>query len=261
MSDDYQGLDSPPRLGITKHLPHALTDCARKSLRDLVAKCHQENEWANRLHLAMEDAEYWRRSSEVSQLLFEAAEGGAEKHNAERDAKIAELESRIASHVCAGPTTINLTENAAVQEFTAELRRELAEERNHVRQHKATIDSHVATIEKLRRELFECESTMRAQDEAISKLQDRICQAQQEAAKSPAPDVVRLQQDLQASETARANAENRIAQLQQFADKPLFDQFERFCNRIIDACRQGTSSGLISDMAEQALKDMGAPPF
>lgn len=156
------------------------------------------------------------------------------------DAKIAELEARIASHVCAGPTTINLTENAAVQEFTAELRRELAEERNHVRQHKATIDNHAATIERLR---------------------EQIRQAQQDAAKSPAPDIVRLQQDLQASEAARANAENSVAILRQFADKPLFDQYERFCNRIVDACRQGTSNGLISDMAEQALKDMGSPPF
>jgi hypothetical protein len=111
----------------------------------------------------------------------------AEQHNAERDAEIAELEKRIASHVCAGPTTINLTENAAVQEYTAELRRELAEERNHVRQHKATIDGHAATIEKLRRELFECESTARVQDEVVIALQDRIRQAQQDAGKNLAP--------------------------------------------------------------------------
>lgn len=82
------------------------------------------------------------------------------------DAKIAELEARIASHVCAGPTTINLTENAAVQEYTAELRRELAEERNHVRQHKATIE---------------------AQGQSIESLREQIRQAQQEAAKSVAP--------------------------------------------------------------------------
>lgn len=247
------------------------------------------------------------------------------------DAKIAELEARIASHVCAGPTTINLTENAAVQEFTAELRRELAEERNHVRQHKATIEAQGRSIESLleqirqaqqdaakglapwdkyrRRAVIQAVGDVRnalyawldianeSPGKAVSIPSGRIRDVIQsltfrpptddgldllstlaelrhenetlraaaarrdEESGGPAPDVVRLQQDLQASETARANAENRVSQLQQFADKPLFDQYERFCNRIIDACREGDAHGTISSMAEQALKDMGAPPF
>lgn len=68
------------------------------------------------------------------------------------DAKIAELEKRIADHVCAGPAVTNLVQPQAQTEFEAELRSELQEARQSLQSHRTTVKLQAENNAKLKSE-------------------------------------------------------------------------------------------------------------
>lgn len=211
MSDAEQ-IDATPQLGPLEHRPHALRSTERESFREVVAEVAHDMMWANRLRAVLDDSDHW--IEEAARRGLEAKAAGAfiesqavlaEQHNAERDAKIAELEKRIAEHTCQGPTTMNFVGSPAQTEFEAELRRELTESRNVELLHKGTITTQSSLIDELRRELAEERShvrqhkvTIESQGRSIESLREQIYQAQQDAAKSVAPGAAEWQRQVTA---------------------------------------------------------------
>lgn len=191
MSDDYP-IDSPPWLDATErlpqeHRPNTLRDTERESYRELIAEIGYDKIWANRLRAVLDDSDYW---------IGEAARRGLE---AKADA--ARLQQEL--------ETIRAAEAQRAQESAA--CDDLLSDRDRFYDMAESLADAAADL--LNVNIGEHSNINDPHRNALDAIKAAHASPYGEIING-SPDVVRMHDDLLASEAARTAAENLLARLE-----------------------------------------------